>query len=312
MQSAQDLKRRIKSVRNIGQITKAMELVAATKMRKAQELALDSRPYSYTALELLGILSRIEYVSLPPLLRKRPIEKTAFLIVVSDKGLAGAFNSAVIRKFEQYVRTEGIDPASPSYSFISVGQKARAYLVRRKANILASFTHAGDYTSMEQVRPLADALIGGYLRGDFDRVIAFFTTFVTALRQDAVMREFLPIEYDAIAQSIEDTIPRAGRYSAFVRPASFLEDSRAEYLIEPAPAEVLAELAPRLLLIRIYHAILEANASEHSARRVAMKNASENAEELSENLDIEYNKSRQAAITNQIIEVTSGAQSISS
>ena len=313
MQSTQDLKRRMKSVHNIGQITKAMELVAATKMRKAQELALDSRPYSYAALELLGVLSELKDVPRPPLLEKRPVARTAFLIVTSDKGLAGAFNSAVIRKFEQYARAEKIDVADPGQSFIAVGQKARAYLARQKANIAASFTRAGDYTRMEEVRPMADALIEGYLRGDFDRVIAFYTTFVTALRQDAVMREFLPIDLEAIKQSIEETIPRAGRYSEYARSESFLkDDGRADYIIEPTPSEVLAELAPRLLTVRIYNAILEANASEHSARRMAMRNASDNAAELSQNLNIEYNKSRQAAITNQIIEVTSGAQSLSS
>ena len=145
---------------------------------------------------------------------------------------------------------------------------------------------------------------------DFDSVVVFFTTFVTALRQDPVAREFLPIDYSAIKGSIEETIPRSGKYSEYAKSETLLDGEVKDYIIEPSPKEVLRELAPRLLKIRIYHAILEANASEHSARRVAMKNASDNASDLSESLTMVYNKSRQAAITREIIEVTSGAQSL--
>jgi F-type H+-transporting ATPase subunit gamma len=150
-------------------------------------------------------------------------------------------------------------------------------------------------------------LISGYENRDFDAAIMFFSMFVTALRQDAVTREFLPVTYDAVKASIEDTIPRAGRYSDYAESPSFFEGKVGEYLIEPSPRDVLAELAPKLLKTRVYHAILESNASEYSARRMAMKNASDNASELSKNLNLEYNKSRQAAVTNEIIEVTSGS-----
>ncbi|HUZ93142.1 MAG TPA: ATP synthase F1 subunit gamma [Candidatus Paceibacterota bacterium] len=312
MESAQNLKRRIRSVQNIGQITKAMEMVAATKMRRAQEIALASRPYSYTALELLGILSKLggEAEPLPALLKKRPVKKTAFMIVTSDKGLAGSFNGAVIRAFERYIKENRIDPRGPEYSFIAVGQKAKSYLERRKMRVGASFTRVGDFTKLEEVTPIADALISGYLREDFDQLFAFFTTFVTALRQDAVFREFLPIDYEAVKLSIKDTIPRAGRYSEYAKTESFFEDTARDYIIEPSPAAVLAELAPELLKIRVYHAILEANASEHSARRMAMKSASDNASELSEDLNLVYNKSRQASITRELTEITAGAEAL--
>lgn len=310
MESAQNLKRRIKSVQNIGQITKAMELVAATKMRRAQELALVSRPYSYTALELLGILSNLKDVPLPEILQPRPVLKAAFVLMTSDKGLAGSFNSAVIRRFEQFMREQHIDPADPRHSFVAVGQKAKSYLERRKMRMVASFNRVGDFTKPDEAEPIADFLIEGYERHRFDGATAFFTTFVTALRQDAVVREFLPVEYGLIKQSIEDTIPRAGRYADYAKAESFFEIGNPEYIIEPSPAEVLAKLAPQLLKTRIYHMILEANASEHSARRVAMKNASENAGELSENLNVEYNKSRQAAITRELTEITAGAEAL--
>ena len=311
MESTQNLKRRIRSVQNIGQITKAMELVSATKMRRSQELALTSRPYAYTALELLGILSNLKDVPMPEILLPRAIEKTTFLILTSDKGLAGSFNSAVLRKFENFVKTEHIDVHDPKYSFIAIGQKSKNYLERRNLNVIASFIRVGDFTKPKEAEPIADFLISGYINHTFDSAIGFFTTFVTALRQDAVQRELLPVSYEAIKQTVEETIPRAGRYSDYAKSESFLEGAEKEYIIEPSPTEVLAELAPKLLKTRIYHFILEANASEHSARRMAMKNASDNASELSEDLNMEYNKSRQAAITNQIIEITSGSQTSS-
>jgi len=308
MASTQNLKRRIKSVTNIGTITKAMELVAATKMRRSQEFALASRPYAYTAIELLGILANLKDVELPELLRPREIQRSAFVLVTSDKGLAGSFNSAVIKKFENFIKEKNIDIADSRNSFIAIGQKAKTYLERKKANIVASFNRIGDFTRQEETDPIAEAIIAGYMNHDFDSAIVFFSTFVTALRQDAVAREFLPVTYDAVKQSIEDTIPRAGKYSNYAKSESFFETTTRDYIIEPSAKEVLDELAPQLLKTRIYNAVLEANASEHSARRVAMKNASDNASELSEALNLDYNKSRQAAITNAIIEVTSGSQ----
>ncbi len=308
MASAQNLKRRIKSITNIGTITKAMELVAATKMRRSQELALVSRPYSYTALEMLGILAGLKNVPLPDLLQPREVKRTAFVIVTSDKGLAGSFNSAIIKRFENFIKEKEINITDPHYVFVAIGQKAKIYLERRKANVITSFLRVGDFTKPEETDPIADFLISGYLKHDFDSAIVFFSAFVTALRQDAVAREFLPVTYDAVRTSLEDTIPRAGKYSDYAKSESFLGGEKTEYIIEPSPVEVLAELAPKLLRTRIYHAVLEANASEHSARRMAMKNASDNASDLSKTLNLEYNKSRQAAVTNQIIEVTSGSQ----
>ena len=315
MESIQNLKRRIRGAQNIGQITKAMELVAATKMRKAQEIALNSRPYSYTALEILATLSKLPALSfsngsedLPKIMVPRPVRRTAFLLAASDKGLAGSFNGSVIRAFEHFVKQENIDIRDSQYSFIAVGLKIKQYLERRGANVIASFTHVGDFTKMAEVNPITEFLITGYVAEDFDKVTSFATTFVTALRQDVIVRDLLPIDSDSIRRSVEELVPRTGRYSQYLDAAFFSEEDDTEYLIEPSPKEVLAQLAPELLKIRIYSLLMEANASEHSARRMAMKSASDNASDLSERLNIEYNKSRQAAITNQIIEVTSGAQ----
>ncbi len=306
----------MRSVQNIGTITKAMELVEATKMRKSQELALNSRPYAYTALEILATLSRIiandEKVPMPEILNARPVEKTAFLLMTSDKGLAGSFNSSVFRKFENYVRSEHINLSDLNYSFIAVGQKARSYLEHRGLRVAGSFNRLGDITSMSEAEPISEFLVAGYLAHNFDEVILFSTNFVNALRQEVFVRQILPVSFETIKESIQLLIPESGRYSRYLDATTAKEDQKKEvsYIIEPSAKEVLEELAPTLLKIRIYHAILEANASEHSARRVAMKNASDNASELSDELTMIYNKSRQAAITSQIIEVTSGAQSL--
>jgi F-type H+-transporting ATPase subunit gamma len=339
MESTQNLKRRIRSVQNIGQITKAMELVAATKMRRSQELALNSRPYAYTALEILAVISRLkdsqDGIAMPPLMRERSSDengsektgRTAFMIVTSDKGLAGSFNGSVFRKFEQYVRENNIDlharteAGREKYVFIAVGQKSKSYLEHRGFAAAQSFTRVGDFTRMEEVNPITDALIEGYLgvqagpgreaiAPQFDEVVSFSTQFVTALNQEVFARQLLPVTFEKVRESIEQLVPASGRYSQYLATAPLADGAAAnvQYLIEPSPREVLEKLSRELLKIRVYHNILEANASEHSARRVAMKNASDNASELSQDLNIVYNKSRQAAITNQIIEVTSGAQ----
>jgi F-type H+-transporting ATPase subunit gamma len=247
--------------------------------------------------------------------------------MTSDKGLAGSFNGSVLRKFESYVRKNQINlhalatDGSPRYTFIAVGLKAKSYLEHRGYAVSQSFLRVGDFTRMEEVNPISEALVAGYLGEKdqngtpviapaYDEVVAFSTNFITALRQEVSVRQLLPISYDKIKESIESLIPEAGRFSQYIDKEALAEDKDVEYIIEPSPTQVLEELSAQLLKIRVYHMILEANASEHSARRVAMKSASDNASELSTDLNIVYNKSRQAAITNQIIEVTSGAQSL--
>ena len=274
MESGQNLQRRIRSVKNIGQITKAMELVAATKMRKSQELALGSRPYGYTALEILGIISHLNNgVKMPELLKKREVKTTAFVVMTSDKGLAGSFNSAVIRKFEKYIKENGIDVRDSKNVFIAIGQKAKTYLERRNIRVIESFTSVGDFTKISEADAISELLIEGYRSHLFDRVLSFSTVFVTALKQEVFVHELLPASFESIKQSVEELVPQAGRFSQYVRTETFADTKEKEYLIEPSPSEVLEYLAPELVKIRIYQMILEANASEHSARRVAMKSS---------------------------------------
>ena len=311
MQSLQTIKRRLKGVKSIGQITKAMELVAATKMRRSQEVALASRPYVYAALEFLANLSRasasLAGKFVPPLLVARPIEKTAIVVIASDKGLTGSFNSAVFRVFEKHIAN------TPAARYIAVGQKAVSYLQRRVGTVDHSFVKFGDYTTIKEVRPLAELLMDGYLKKEWDRVLVFYTNFRSAMQQDVVVRELFPVTFESLKETAEEIIPQSGRYAAEGYGASLYSANggkEREYIIEPSPEHVLRELIPHLVVMQVYHIILEANASEHAARRMAMKSASDNASEIVDNLTLEYNKSRQAGITRELTEITGGAEAI--
>ncbi|MEK7212361.1 MAG: ATP synthase F1 subunit gamma [Patescibacteria group bacterium] len=313
MESVQHIKRRIQGIDNINQITKAMELVAANKMRRSQEIAIASRPYAFATLDLLANISKIrEGGELPALLLKRGIKKTAIILVTSDKGLAGSFNSTVIRQFEKFIRKRDIDMHDPQYIFLAVGQKAAAYLERR-VGLAKKFVRVGDYTTLAEVEPIAQTVLEGYLTGKWDEVIIFSMHFRTALHQEILTRRILPVDFEALREAAIEVIPQHGRFSELVqeKQVSFFNREKTEdYLIEPSPAEVLDKLARHLVVMQIYHLILEANASEHAARRMAMKSASDNAEELAEDLTLVYNKSRQAAITKEIVEITAGAEAL--
>ena len=294
-----------------------MELVAATKMRRAQEIALASRPYALTALDLLANVSLVEH-ELPQLLKKRKVKNTLFVLMASDKGLAGAFNSSLLKRFEKYIATHKKEKED---FFIAIGEKTNAYLAKKGYNIVKKFVSVGDYTTTTQVQPLADFIVEGYLEKMWDKVIIFSTHFKSALKQEPLIREILPVNFESIKETIKEITPATGKFADIIKeqnldfgqngPAFAKGSGEArEYLIEPSPKVVLEDLAKHLLFMQVYHLILEANASEHSARRMAMKTASDNAKDLSEKLQLQYNKSRQAGVTTQIIEITAGAESL--
>src|SRR3989344_2144852 len=312
MDSLQNIKRRIKGIGNINQITKAMELVAATKMRRSQETALSSRPYAFAALDILATLSQLDGVTMPAILEQRPIEKKLVVLVTSDKGLCGSFNSAIIRAFERFLKKSSISLKDPSYAFMAIGQKAGQYLERRTGNFAGKFTRVGDYTTLEQIQPVAQKVIAGFLNKEWDEVMVFSTQFRSALKQDVLTRKILPVSFENLKKTAQDIVPETGKFAELAREGGTLinaaEEETKEYIIEPSPEIILNELGAHLVLMEINHLILEANASEHAARRVAMKNASDNAESLAADLTLVYNKSRQASITKEIIEIVAGAE----
>ena len=322
MESPQNIKKRLKSVNNINKITKAMEMVSATKMRKSQQIALDSRPYSFAALDFLATVSSLDQ-KLPALFEVRKIKKVLFVLVTSDKGLAGAFNSSIFKKFEAHIK-EDKKHSGEEKLFIAVGQKAYDYLSKKlrtmdssmvlEKKLVKKFVAVGDYTTPEQVKPLVNFVVQGYLDKKWDRVIIISTHFRSALKQEPHVRRVLPIDFNHIADTIKEIIPERGKFADLIKEhsISFVPDNKKlkEYTIEPKPEKVLEKLAEHLFFMQVYHLILEANASEHSARRMAMKIASDNASDLGEKLNLQYNKSRQSKITTEISEISAGAEAL--
>lgn len=324
MLSTKSIKQRIRSVRNIGQITKAMEVVSATKMRKSQEFALKARPYAVASLEMLhNLLSRTPEKLMPPLLKHRAVKNTLLLVITSDKGLAGALNANVLRKAESRINANRDANQREKLLFVTVGKKAAEYFERRSIAIYKSFSGFGDRSTLQQTMPVADLVLEGFLKGEWDQVEAIYMNFRTTLLQEVVVKKILPVTPEDIEEAVAGILPERGRYAQAQTGADFTQTNaervrvsqsdsayRYEYKFEPSPAEILTTLVPQLLRMHVHHIILESNASEHSARMVAMKNASDNAHELIGDLTLAYNKARQAGITNELIEITAGREAL--
>ncbi len=310
MESPQHIKSRRLAVKNVGQITKAMEVVSATKMRRSQEVALRSRPYAFKALDLLMKFSHHADTNLP-LGTKRPTRTTLLIVVASDRGLAGSFNASVSRALDTFIERDAhilAGVSEHSYKAIVVGKKAYVPVVKKNISVVKELYGYGDSVTLQDIEPLVTTVFEGYERGEWDRVVTVSTHFRTTLKQDTLVREILPIDPKKVEETVREIVPEYGRFSLMqdapqAHPASATDE--LEYILEPTPHALLEALVPHLLRMQIYHLLLEANASEHSARMVAMKTASDNANELSDDLLLVYNKARQALITKEIIEITS-------
>jgi len=305
MESLQTTKTRLKAVKNVGQITKAMEVVAATKMRRAQEAALNTRPYAYEALKLLARVIGSSDLSIP-LSADRSIKKTLVMVLASDKGLAGSFNGQIYKMADQFLaKDEKSSDEKHEYLLVSVGKKALNYASKKSYRLVGSFDNNLDITDPGEVGDIAELLVGGFLRGEWDRVVTISTHFRTALKQEPLVRQILPISIDKIKETIKEIVPEHGRYSEEkIEINGNGKKEEIEYIFEPSPLAVLEALMPHLVGMQIYHLFLEAKASEHSARRVAMKTASDNAIELGDDLTMQYNRARQMGITRELAEIT--------
>ncbi len=328
MKSAADIKKRIKSVANTQQITKAMEVVSATKMRRSQELALKARPYAFAAFELLAAATTrpavggVSATKLPPLLTGNNSKKTLAVIIASDKGLAGSLNANVMRTASSFVKGGGQqaggfrNPSPPEavlplgkgeVDIATVGKKGREYFGYRGYNIVKEFTGHGDYVDITEMNELHDFISAKFLDSTYGKVVFVYTNFLSTLRQEPVVREVLPIKRENLLSMIEGLTPKTGKFSELATRDSLLV---AEYLFEPSREKVIQQLVDRLFRMQLYHIQLESNASEHSARMVAMKTASDNAGEIVDDLTLIYNKGRQAKITQEIMEITAGSDAI--
>jgi len=300
MESLQNLKTRQGAVRNVGKITKAMEVVSATKMRKAQETALSARPYALEALRMLYIITRF-VPGTSFFTEAREVGRTLYVVIASDRGLAGAFNAQIFRTCDVLLRQD-----QTSCAALAVGKKAERYLAHKNLSPVAVFSGFGDTARYEEVEPLAECIVEGFRARLWDRAVTVSTHFRTTLKQEVLVRYILPTSAEKIQATIEEIIPEHGRFAdlAVRLPSGSRTAKNIAYILEPSPEQILDELVPYLVRMQLYHIILEANASEHSARRVAMKTASDNADELAGTLTLAYNKARQAIITKEIIEIT--------
>jgi len=279
--SQRDIRRRINASKNIRQITRAMQFVAASKLRRAQESTLAARPYSDLIDEILADLASVLGADEHPLLSRREEGKRLIILVTSDRGLAGPLNTNAVR----FVSKEIIEHAG-DLEMVTVGRKGRDAMRRARVPIIAHFAGFGDRPSVDDILPLARLISDEYEAGTYNDVDIVFTRFVSTLVQRADMVQLLPIRPSSDTHGV---------------PGS-------QFIFEPAPEVVLNELLPRYLVTRLYQTALESTASFFSSQMVAMKSATENASELIDDLTLSYNKARQANITSELIEIASGAQ----
>lgn len=285
---------RINSVKNTRKITKAMELVAAAKMRKATQRVISSRPYSSLAWEIITELSAEREKQQHPLLAKpEKISRILLVLVASDRGLCGGFNAQMTRKAREFLNNL---PEEAEVDVIACGKYAERAMRKNNKNVIAYFNDLANNPTYKDIRPVGKMVIEEFMSGKYDQVMLGFTDFISAINQLPKMKQLLPLEpIEGLGEVGEE---EAKEDRAAVAPA--------EYIFEPTTKKVLDMMLPRLVEAQIYQAILESAASEHSARMVAMKNASDAAKEMIDDLTFTFNQARQASITKEILEISSG------
>ncbi|NLI91041.1 MAG: F0F1 ATP synthase subunit gamma [Peptococcaceae bacterium] len=281
MAGVRDIRRRIRSVSNMQQITKAMKMVAAAKLRRAQEKVIASRPYAKQIQDVLSRLVQAQTDVSHPLLEKRPVKKIGYILVTSDRGLCGGFNANLIRM----TRSVLDEQKNAETGLVAVGRKGSDYFGRRKVEIISRFTGLGDSPDFNQARQIAGEIIGLYTSGQLDEVYLVYSKFISVLTQEPTLAKILPIE-----------------------PSE--EEAGGQYIFEPSPQQMLESLLPNYLESQIFSALLESKASEMGAKMTAMDSATENAKEMIEKLTLAMNRARQAAITKEISEIVGGAAAL--
>jgi F-type H+-transporting ATPase subunit gamma len=292
MASAREMRMRIRSVKNISQVTRALEAVSASKVRKAVAAVSATRTYATKAWQVLThIAGQPGRENLHPLLTRRPEIRNVLVLVVSgDRGLAGAYNTNVIR----FV-TQRFEHFAVPVRYIAVGRKGRDLLMRRRKQVIAEFSNLPAAPSFADVSAIGRITVDEFLKGDVDEVYLIYTDFINMAKQETVVKRLLPLEVSDEAGRVQD-------YSH--------QHLTAAYIYEPAEREILDEIIPRFTALQIYQAILESLASEHAARMVAMRNATDNAIELVGDLQLQYNKARQQTITNDLLDIAGGAEAL--
>lgn len=294
MANTREIRLRIKSIKNISQVTRALQAVSASRVRKAMDMVQATRPYATKAWQVLTHIAKQPGRSnLHPLLLERPDVKSALVVMVSgDRGLAGPYNTNVLRHTLSHFQNYPVP-----VRFIPVGRKGSELLFRRGLNVMAQFTDVPAEPKFSDVSAIGRILVDEFLAGTADEVFLVYTDFVNMIRQVPVIKKLLPLEFEHAEGLVQSDNQSQ-------------TDASASYIYEPGQYEILEEIVPRFTALQVYQAVLESFASEHAARMVAMKNATDNASELGKGLTLEYNKVRQQGITNEMLDIAGGAEAL--
>ncbi len=303
MAGLKQIKSKIRSVEKTQTVTKAMEAVSAAKMRKAQMAALAGRSYARAAVAILSRVAGSASLKDHALTRTGSIERALYMVITSDKGLAGGLNSAVLRRVQNDIAEAGLTPSQ--VTIVAIGRKAQDFFANRGFSVEVYHPNTAE-VSNEVVQQLVAEAAHRFAYGAVDTVKIAYQNFVSTFEQRPTVRTIFPLSLGELSQVVGDIAPARGAF------AQAEPESVPLYTVEPSESEVFAFILPRLASIFVYHALLEAGASEHSARMVAMKSASDKAEELEHALTLKFNKARQAAITREVSEITGGMEAMAS
>jgi F-type H+-transporting ATPase subunit gamma len=294
MPNTREVRLRIKSVQNIAQVTQALQAVSASKVRKSMQAMYDTRPYASKAWQVLThIAAQPGRDTLHPLLTKRADIKNVLVVMISgDRGLAGAYNTNIVRFTLQHFHDYQVP-----VSYITVGRKGREMLFRRRKTILAEFSNLPAAPTFVDVSAIGRLAVDEFLEGHYDEVFLVYSGFINLMRQEPAINKLLPLEVETGAQRVED-------YTRVEKKLS------ASYIYEPGQTQILDEIVPRFTSLQVYQAIMESLASEHAARMVAMKNATDSATALGDALQLEYNQVRQESITSEMLDIAGGAEAL--
>jgi F-type H+-transporting ATPase subunit gamma len=298
MASAREMRMRIRSVENISQVTRALEAVSASRVRKAEARVMQTRPYADKAWQVLRHLARQparEFVH-PLMTPRSDVTRALVVMISSDRGLAGAYNTNVLRYTLETFENSGVE-----IGYIPIGRKGRDMLYRRRKDIVAEFSDLPTEPTFADVSAIGRLTINEYLSGNFDRVYLVFTDFINLLRQEPHHKQLLPLSFEEL--------PLGGNRVEVSKARP--EGPEPTYIYEPSQQELIDSIVPRLTELQVYQAITESLASEHAARMVAMRNATDNAADLAGALRLEYNKARQQAITSDMLDIAGGAEALS-
>jgi F-type H+-transporting ATPase subunit gamma len=296
-----DIKAKIVATKRMNTVTRAMEAVSAAKMRKTQEMAFAGRPYARAALSILTRIAGTEQVKRHPLAHSRPVKRLAMLVITSDRGLAGSLNSGVLKKADEALNDCGIEQVI----IYAYGKKGHEHFAHRGYTIAKVYENREDEVMLDTMEEISREITQKFLDGEIDKVLAVYSNFHSTFEQVPTLRRLLPLSFPALTEIVEGIQPAKGKWSreTAVEPPS-------GYTVESSRDDILNLLIPRLIGVSLYYMLLEGKASEHSARMVAMKNASDKSRERTKEFTRTYNKLRQAAITREVSEIVGGREAL--